>query len=326
MKRDKALSGATVQHPALTKSPALFHELRKNKLRYIMLMPAVAYFIIFAYVPMTGIIIAFKNYRYDLGIFRSPWNGFDNFRFYFNSGRVLKLTMMTVGYNVAFIVTGIFFSVLLALILSELKNKTFKKITHSIIFLPYFISWVVVAFMSYNLFSTNFGVINTMLRDWGMSPIDFYGSSNIWRVLVVVFSNWKGIGYSSIIYLAVLTSISPEYYEAAQIDGASIWQRTRYISLPFIKPTMIILLLMSLGGVFRGGGEMFYQLIGTNMNLTPQVDVIDSYILRSLINPIGTINYGMSAAVGLYQQLAGFILIITANAIARKVSPENALF
>ena len=308
------------------KKNGLPYEFKKNKLLFVMLLPAVCYFVIFNYIPMAGIIVAFKNYRFDRGILFSPWTGFDNFRFFFNSGRAFGLTMMTVAYNAAFIVTGIVWSVSLALVLSELKNKLFKKVAHSIIFLPYFISWVVVTFMAYNLFSTQFGVINTMLRGWGMEPFNFYGSPGVWRYLMVAFSNWKGVGYGSVVYLAVLTGISPEYYEAAQVDGASIWQRIRYISLPFLKSTIIILLLMSLGSVFRGGGDMFYQMIGNNTLLTPQVDVIDSYILRSLINPVGNINYSMTAAVGLFQQVAGFILVISANAAARRLSPDGALF
>jgi len=301
-------------------------ELSKNKLKFIMLLPAVAFFIIFSYIPMAGIVIAFRNFRFDLGIFRSPWVGLANFRFFFASGRAFRLTMMTVGYNLAFILTGIFFAVLLAVILSELRNKYFKKITHSIIFLPYFISWVVVAFMAYNLFSLRFGVINTVLGGWGMDPINFYSSPAIWRVLMVVFSNWKGIGFGSIIYLAVLTGISPEYYEAAKIDGATIWQRIRFISLPFLKGTVIILLLMSLGAAFRGGGDMFFQLIGFNPMLTPHVDVLDAFVMRAMTNPLGGINFSNVAAIGLFQQTASFILVITANGIARKVSRENALF
>jgi putative aldouronate transport system permease protein len=314
------------KHPSGGKKQSFARELRKSKYLFIMLLPAVVYFIIFNYVPMGGIIVAFKNYRLDRGILGSAWNGLENFRFFFNSGKAFILTMMTVGYNAAFIVTGMFWSISLALVLSELKSKLFKKITHSIIFLPYFISWVVVAFMAYNLFSTQFGVINTLLRGWGRDSFNFYGSPNTWRYLLVIFSNWKGVGYGSIIYLAVLTGVSPEYYDAAQVDGAGIWQRIRYISLPFLKPTMVVLLLMSLGGVFRGGGEMFYQLIGNNTLLSPKVDVIDSYILRSLVNPLAKINYSMMAAVGLYQQAAGFILLLLANAIARRVNPDSALF
>ena len=310
----------------MNKKTGFLYEMKKNKILFFMLVPVVVYFIIFNYIPMGGVIVAFKNYRFDMGILRSPWNGLANFRFFFNSGRALSLTLMTIGYNTAFILTGMFWAVSLALILSEIRNKYFKKITHSIIFLPYFISWVVVAFMAYNLLSVQFGVINTALSNLGQERVNFYSLPNLWRVLMVAFNNWKGIGYGSVIYLAVLTGISPEYYESAQIDGASIWQRIWHISLQFLKVPMTILLLMSLGGVFRGGCDQFYQLIGSNMLLTPKVDVIDSYILRSLVNPLSNVNYSMMTAVGLYQQLAGFILIITANGIARKVNPDGALF
>ena len=312
--------------PYTAKKRSILYEFKRNWILFLMLIPAITYVIIFNYIPMGGIVVAFKNFRYDVGIFGSPWNGFDNFRFFFNSGRALSLTLMTVGYNLAFIFTGMFWAVLLALVLSEIRNKYFKKISHSLIFLPYFISWVVVAFMAYNLLNVQFGVINTMLKDFNAEPISFYSMPEVWRILMVLFSNWKGVGYSSIIYLAVLTSINPEYYEAAQIDGASIWQRIWHISLPFLKTPMVILLLLSMGGVFRGGGDMFYQLIGNNILLTPYVDVIDSFILRSLINPVGNINYSMMAAVGLYQQISGFVLILVTNAIARKVNSEGALF
>jgi len=315
-----------LKSPYIYKKRGILYEFKRNWILFLMLVPAVTYVIIFNYIPMGGIIVAFKNFRYDMGIFSSPWNGFDNFRFFFNSGRALSLTLMTVGYNVAFILTGMFWAISLAVVISEIRNKYFKKITHSVIFLPYFISWVVVAFMAYNLFNVQFGVINTIFNQIGRDPVQFYSLPELWRILMVAFSNWKGVGYSSIIYLAVLTSINPEYYEAAQIDGASIWQRIWHISLPFLKTPMVILLLLSMGGVFRGGGEMFYQLIGNNILLTPQVDVIDSFILRSLINPVGNINYSMMAAVGLYQQISGFILILLANGIARKVNPDGALF
>jgi putative aldouronate transport system permease protein len=313
-------------HPTGNNRQGFIRELRKSKNLFIMLLPAAAFFIIFHYIPMGGIIVAFKNYRLDRGILRSDWNGLENFRFFFNSGKAFNLPMMTVSYNAAFIVTGMFWSISLALVLSELKSKLFKKITHSIIFLPYFISWVVVAFMAYNLFSTQFGAINTLLKSWGRDPINFYSSPGIWRYLLVAFSNWKGVGYGSIIYLAVLIGVSPEYYDAAHVDGAGIWQRIRYISLPFLKPAMVVLLLMSLGGVFRGGGDMFYQLIGNNTILSPNADVIDSYILRSLVNPLANVNYSMMAAVGLYQQAAGFVLLLAANALTRKVNPDSALF
>jgi len=301
-------------------------EFKRNWMLFLMLTPAVIYVIIFNYTPMTGVVVAFQNFRFDRGIFGSPFIGFDNFRFFFLSGRALSLTMMTVGYNLAFIITGMFWSVLLALLLSEIKNKYFKKISHSVIFFPYFVSWVVVAFIAYNLFNIQFGVINTLLVQSGREPVSFYSLPNLWRILVVVFNNWKGVGYSSIIYLAVLTSINPEYYDAAKVDGASIWQRIWHISLPFLRVPVIILLLLGMGTVFRGGGEQFYQLIGNNIILAPHVDVIDSFIMRSLLNPVGTINYSMMTAVGLYQQVAGFFLILLTNWIARRTNPDGALF
>ena len=311
---------------SVKKKHGFLRELKKNKLLFVMLTPAIVYFVMFNYIPMAGVVNAFKNYRIDLGIWGSPWVGLANFDFFFRSGNAFRLTSMTVLYNLAFIITGLFFAVLLALLLSELKGKYFKKVSHSMIFLPYFISWVVVAFMAYNLFQLRFGVINTLLRDFGMDPINFYGSPDIWRFLIVGFSVWKGIGYGSIIYLAVLTGIDPEYYEAAKVDGASIWQRMWYISLPFLKPVIVILLLMSVATVFRGNGDMFYQLIGNNLIIAQHVDVIDSYILRQLINPLSVINFSMLTAIGLFQQFAGFILIILVNTIVRKVSPESALF
>jgi len=316
----------TADIPAKPKKNGFVYELKKNKTLLLMLTPAVAFFFIFNYIPMAGVVNAFKNYRMDLGIWRSPWVGFAHFQFFFRSGDAFRLTAMTVGYNVTFIVTGLFWSVLLALVLSELKGKIFKRVSHSIIFLPHFISWVVIAFMAFNLFNLRFGVINSMLADFGREPINFYASPRMWRYLIIAFSNWRGVGFGSIVYLAVLTGISPEYYEAAKVDGATLWQRMRHISLPFLVPTMCILLLLSVGGVFRGNGDMFYQLIGNNIFLARYVDVIDSYLLRMLINPLSVINFSMLTAVGLFQQFAGFVLLMTVNGVVRKINHDNALF
>ena len=314
------------KQPKESRLDGFVKEVKKNWMLLVMLLPATTFVVIFNYIPMTGVVNAFKNFRMDMGIWRSPWVGFANFEFFFRSGDALRLTTMTVGYNIAFLVTGLFWSVLLAVVLSELKGKLFKRVTHSLIFLPHFISWVVIAFMAFNLFNLRFGVINSILGDLGRDPIHFYGSPTLWRYLIVVFSNWRGVGFGSIIYLAVLTGISPEYYEAAQVDGATVWQRIRYISIPFLMPTIGILLLLSLGGVFRGGGDMFYQLIGNNFMLAQHVDVIDAYLLRMLINPLSVVNFSMLTAVGLYQQFAGFVLIMTVNGIVRKVNKDGALF
>ena len=315
-----------IKPPQALKKKGFVYEVKKNWMLLLMLTPATLFFIIFNYIPMTGVIMAFNNFRMDRGIWRSPWAGLANFQFFFRSGEALRLTTLTVGYNLAFIATGLFWSVLLALVLSELKGKLFKRVTHSVIFLPHFISWVVIAFMAFNLTSLRFGVINTILADLGRNPIDFNMSPGIWRWLIVVFSNWRGVGFGSIIYLAVLTGISPEYYEAAQVDGATLWQRMRHISIPFLRPTIGILLLMSVSGVFRGGGDMFYQLIGPNPFLSRYVDVIDAYLLRQLINPLAVVNFSMLTAVGLFQQFSGFVLIMVVNGIVRKINKDGALF
>jgi putative aldouronate transport system permease protein len=275
---------------------------------------------------MGGIVIAFKDYRYDLGIWGSPWIGFDNFKFFFSSGKAWLLTKNTIFYNAAFILTGILLQVGLAVILSEIRNKYFKKITHSIIFLPYFISWVTVSFMAYNLLNFDYGVINSFLRSIGLEPVNFYGTKGIWKYVLIAFSNWKGLGYGSVIYLAVITGISPELYESAHLDGADVWQRIRYITIPFLKTTIIILVLLSLGNILKGGADMFYQLIGNNSMLFNETDVIDVYILRSLINPLGGINYSMTTAIGLFQQAIGFALIMTVNIVVKRVNPDYALF
>lgn len=311
---------------SIRRKSGFIHEFIKNRIMFLMLLPATAFFIIFCYLPMGGAVIAFKDYRYDLGIWGSPWIGFDNFKFFFTSGKAWLLTKNTIFYNVAFILTGIVLQISLAVILSELKNKYFKKITHSIIFLPYFISWVVVAFMAYNLFNFDFGVINSTLRSMGLDPVNFYGTKGIWKYILIAFYNWKGLGYGSVIYLAVITGISPELYESAHLDGATVWQRIRYITLPFLKPTVIILVLLSVGGILKGNGDMFYQLIGNNSMLFNETDVIDVYILRSLINPLGGINYSMTAAIGLFQQVIGFVMIMTINIIVKRVNPDYALF
>lgn len=318
----QAKSAKTISlHPS-----RILKEFRKNKILFLMLAPATVFFILFCYVPMGGVIIAFKDFRYDLGIYGSPWIGFSNFKFFFSSGKALLLCTNTILYNLTFIVTGILLQVGLAMILSEIKNKYFKKITHSLIFLPYFISWVTVAFMAYNLMNFKYGVINHTLSGLGLNPINFYGTPGIWKYILTVFSNWKGLGYGSVIYLAVITGISPELYESAHLDGANIWQRLRYITIPFLIPTIIILVLLSLGNILKGGADMFYQLVGNNSMLFKSTDVIDVYILRSLINPLGSVNYSMTTAVGLFQQAIGFVLIITVNFIIKRTNPDYTLF
>ncbi len=229
--------------------------------------------------------------------------------------------------TVFFIVTGTFFQICLAIILSELKNKYFKKISHSIIFLPYFISWVIVAAMAYNILNYNYGVINSTLRALGAEPVNFYAKPDIWKYILVFINNWKGLGYGSVVYLATITGISPELYESADLDGASVLQKIRFITIPMLKQTTITLILLSLGGILKGNMDMFYQLIGNNSQLFNATDVIDVYVFRSVMGIMNSgINYSVTTAIGLYQQVIGFVLIMLVNLITKKVNPEYALF
>ncbi|MNJ55581.1 putative multiple-sugar transport system permease YteP [compost metagenome] len=246
-----------------------------------------------------------------------------NFEFLWKSGTLARLTLNTVGYNLAFIGLGNVLAVFCAILLSELRIKWFKKLTQSIMFLPYFVSFVILSVIVYNAFNYDSGFLNTLLADFGVEPVDVYNKPVIWIFLIILFYLWKNLGYSMVIYLATITGISDEYYEAAKIDGAIIFQRIWYITVPMLKTTFIILLLFALGSIMKGQFDLFYQLIGNNGVLYNTTDILDTYVFRSLKV---TFDIGMATAAGLYQSLFGFILIMTVNTIIRKVNDEYALF
>ncbi len=302
---------------------AFLFELRKNRTLFIMVAPMIIYFLIFSYVPMAGIILAFKSFQYDKGILFSPWVGFENFKFFFLSGKAWILTRNTVFYNLSFIVTGIVLQVFVALIISELNNKYIKKISHSIMFLPYFISWVVVSAFIYNIFNFEFGSLNSLLKFLHIEPVDVYGTTEVWKYILVGSNLWKYTGYGSIIYLAAIMSINTELYESAELDGASIFQRIRFITLPMITSTIIIMVLLNLGSILRGNFDLFFQIIGYNGLLYNSTDVIDTFVFRALKDAK---ELGMPAAIGLYQQFFGFIFVISANYVVRRINKENAIF
>lgn len=307
----------------MSKHPGVLTELKKNKTLFIMLSPSVIYFIIFSYLPMAGAMMAFKQFRYDAGILFSPWVGLKNFNFFFLSGKAWLLTKNTILYNLAFILTGIILQVLVAIIFSEMKGKYFRKITQSTMFLPYFISWVVVGAFIYNIFQYEFGTLNSILKTLNLESVDVYGNPSAWKYILVVFNLWKYTGYGSVIYLAAIMNISPELYESAEMDGANIFHRIHYITLPMIKPTVIVLVLLQIGGIMRGNFDLFYQIIGNNGLLYNATDVIDTFVFRSLTS---SLELGMPAAAGLYQQVLGFAIIMTVNFIVKRVNEEYALF
>lgn len=298
-------------------------EIRRNWVLFLMLLPAIVYFIIFSYVTMPGAYVAFVNYNPNKGIFGSDFVGFKNFEFLVKNGDLLRITKNTLLYNVVFLVLSHSIQIILAIMLSEIARKRFKKVSQSVILLPHFISYVVVGVFAYNFFNYDNGFINSMLVNFGFERFSFYSSPGVWKFIIVFFYIWKTTGYGMIVYMATITGISSEIYEASYIDGASRFQRIKLITLPLMKPTFILLMLFGLGGILRGSFDLFYNLIGTNSILYHTTDVIDTYVYRSLV---GSFNFSSSAAVGLYQSVFGLILVLAINWIVRKIEPDSALF
>ncbi len=302
---------------------ALAKELKKNHTLFLMLLPAIAYFVIFAYLPMAGSIVAFKEYDFAKGIFGSPWAGFTNFRFFFISGQALTVTRNTFFYNILFMTTGNLLQIIVALFMSELRSGKYKKVAQSMLFLPHFISWVVVGAFMYNIFNYDIGLMNGLLRTLGMAPVDVYQRPDLWPVILGVANLWKGVGYGSILYLAAIMGLPVEIYEAATIDGANIFKRIRYVTLPLLMPTLATLLLLSVGSIFRSNFDMFYQTVGENGQLYSTTDVIDTFVFRSLLR---SFDFGMSSAAAFYQSILCFVTIVTVNGIVRKIDYDYALF
>ncbi len=288
-----------------------------------MLLPAALYTFIFSYLPMGGIVLAFKNYNYRDGIFGSPWNGFQNFRFFFQSGQAFKVTRNTILYNLLFLVVNTTLQVTLAILISEMPGKRYKKTMQSFMFLPYFISWVIVSVIAFNFLSYDYGVINALRNSLGLDKLDFYGTPKYWIGILTFFNAWKGVGYGTVMYLAAIMGIDTSLYESAEIDGANIFQRIFYITIPCLYPTLIILTLLAIGNIFRGDFQMFYQLVGNNGLLFDYTDVIDTFTFRALIT---SNDIGMASASGLYQSVFCFITILTANYLVRRYDKDYSLF
>ena len=298
-------------------------KLYKYRVYLLMLSPAVIYTLVFAYYPMTGIVMAFKKYNYAGGIWGSPWNGFENFKFFFKSGQAAMVTRNTVLYNILFIVCGTAVQVAVAVFLTEIHNKWFRKLSQSMMFLPYFISWVIVGVMAFNLFSSDYGFINRIITALGGEKVPFYTSPKSWPFILLFFNIWKGVGYGAGMYLAAIMGVDTSIYEAAAIDGANVFQRIFKVTIPSIMPTMVILFLMSIGGIFRGNFDMFYNLVGNNGLLFEYTDVIDTLAMRALIS---SNNFGMSAAIGLFQSVLCFVTVLLANKLVSMYDRDYTLF
>lgn len=299
------------------------YDIKKNPVLMLMILPVILYVIIFSYLPMSGLVLAFKQFDYSLGIFGSPWCGFSNFKFFFISGQAAKVIRNTVLYNVAFIIVNNVVEITVAIFISEIGGKLFKKLTQGAMFLPTFISWVVVSAFVYNIFSYDFGAFNNLRESMGMQPVDIYSQNTLWIFMIIFLNSWKHVGYGSVVYLAAIMSIDAEIYESATLDGAGELQKIWYVTLPNLKPTVIILVIMGIGNIFRGDFDLFYQMVGTNSLLFNTTDVIDTFVFRSLLF---SQEYGMSAAVGLFQSVLCFIFLTATNLIIRKIDPDNSLY
>lgn len=301
----------------------LWYDLKKNRIKWLMLVPSAAAVILMCYIPMTGIVLAFKEFNYQDGIFGSPWSGLENFSYFFRSGKAWSITRNTILYNLAFLTVNTFFQITCAILLSELRHKRFKRITQSLMFLPYFISWVVVGAFIYNMFNYEFGAVNTLLRQFGLSSLDVYSNPKAWIPILIGASLFKNLGYGTVMYLASVVNIDDQLYEAADVDGATMWQKIWNITLPCIRPTMIILILLSIGTIMKGDFQMFWQVTGNNPMTLEATDVIDTYVTRSLMY---LQEFGMTSAAGLYQSVFSFVLIMLANFAVKKVEPDYTLF
>lgn len=291
---------------------------------YLMLLPGVVYLIINCYVPMAGIVVAFKQYNVREGIYHSPNTGLKNFQFLFKTNDAWLITRNTILYNLVFIVLGTVLAITVAIILSEIRNKTAKQAYQTVILIPYLISMVVVSYLVFAFLSDGNGYLNnSILPLFGVEPISWYNEPKYWPFILVIVHIWKTIGYNCILYYATICGIDRSLYEAAVVDGASRWQQIWNITLPCLKSTIVILTLMNLGNIFRSDFGLFYQVpmnSGTLINVT---NTIDTYVYRGLMQ---TNNIGMSAAAGVYQSVVGFILVVTANTVVRKIDNESSLF
>jgi putative aldouronate transport system permease protein len=306
------------------KRDSSLQKLWNSRTLFIMCVPAIIFFLVFAYLPMPGLYLAFINYNYTDGIFHSKFVGFDNFRFLVLTGDLWRLTFNTIAYNLAFIVFGNVLQIFMAILLNEVRNKWFKKITQTLMFLPFFISFVLVGLIAYNILSYDYGLLNSFLGSLGIEPVKTYSNPAIWPYIIVLTFLWQSTGYGSIVYFAAIMGMDSEIVEASEIDGANAFQRILYITLPWLKPTFIILMLFSLGGVLRGNFGLFYNLVGANNTMLYETtDIIETFVFRSLVN---NFNFSTGSAVSLYQSVFGFVIVLTANWLVKKFSPENSLF
>lgn len=290
---------------------------------YLLLLPSVIYVFINNYIPMAGIIVAFKKYSAKKGIYGSPWNGLENFSYLFktDAGLIIRNTLL---YNVVFIAVNLVFAIFFAICISEVTGKLAKKVYQSAILLPFLVSMVIVSYVVYAFFSAENGMINNgLLKSLGKDPVMWYSYPQVWPLILVVVNLWKGVGYGCLIYIAGIAGIDRGYYESARLDGATHWQEVRYIPLPCLRPAIITMLLMSVGHIFNSDFGLFYQVPQNSGALYNVTTTIDTYVYRALTSAGGI---GRSSAAGVFQSVVGFALVMICNSVVRRLSKDSALF
>lgn len=295
---------------------------RKNKSLFLISLPALLFVFAFSYLPMFGAVLAFKDFNYAIGIWGSDWAGLENFKFFFTSQDALRVTRNTLLLNALFIVIGLAASVVIGILLAELGRKAVR-VFQTILFFPYFLSWVVVGYLTYILLNPTYGAVNKLLEWLKIAPVDWYSNPNYWPMILVITYLWKNVGYTAIIFYTGLMSIDPNYYEAAAIDGASRFQQILRISYPLIVPLVLLLFMLNVGKIFFSDFGLFYFVPRNAGALYSATDVIDTYVYRSL-RVVGDI--GMASAAGLYQSFVGLVLVLITNRIVKKINSESALF
>ena len=297
-----------------------FKGYRKHYELVLMFLPVIVYFVIFKYIPMAGIVIAFKNYRIKQGMFGSAWCGLANFTKVFATPTFARSVRNTLTISAMKLLFGFPAPIILALMLNEISHARFKKTVQTITYLPHFLSWVVLAGMFQQLLSPNNGAVNAVLREvFGLkNAIYFLGDNRYFRGTLIVTDIWKNVGWSSILYLATIAGIDPSLYEAATVDGATRWQCTRYITLPSLISTIVVMLILNVGSIMDAGFDQVFNLYNSAVYQTG--DIIDTYVYRY---GLGDMKYSLATAVGLFKNVIAFVLVVGTNLIARKLSGEG---
>lgn len=307
----------------IKKKETFFKRLWKQRAWVFLSLPAVILLFMFDYMPMSGLVLAFKNFNYTDGLYKSPWCGLNNFRFLFQSmPTFIRIIRNTVAYYVIFTVVDVILCVGIAIAINELVFKKWGKFTQSCMILPTFISYIAISFIAY-LFLANNGLLNSVREFFGLAPVNWYLKPKPWWLILTIVHVWKGVGYGSVLYLSSLTGIDQQMYEAAALDGATGWQKIRYITLPMLVPMITTMVLLGLGNVLHSDTGLFYQVTKNSGFLMSSTQVMDAYVLNAIDTGV---NFSSTAAVSLLQSVIGMLLVLGTNLIVRKQAPENALF